>query len=316
MRFVRTLRRAVRLAGWMAVAAALALGGAGLIGQLSHPPGDDHRAELTYSADVALTARLDSVAAQLTDVGTIVDGLSGDARNALVAVASGDGAAVRSALDEGTSRASSAESSVAAIRAGLVGLPGDGPNAATEYANATLARRATLIAALDSVTGLSDLWGSVTARAGDAATLTLAIRDHDADVAAAATLGVQAQYTPAIAKLDAARTILLQIQELRQAFVSSADQTVLDDWITSHGNYDVALRALYRALKASGGKRNPIVDADYVQENVARAALPADNRAIVVIVAEVSQAGLTQAIVAIEGARGRIDQALEAASPS
>jgi hypothetical protein len=315
MRFVRALRRPVRFVGWIAVAAALALGGAGLIGQLSHPPGDARREELTYTRDVALKTRLDAVAAQLTDVETLVDGLSGDAKSALIAVASGDGSVLRSTLDDGTTRAATAESSVAAIRATFADVPGGDPSAAAEYANATLARRAALLSALDSITGLSDLWGSVTARATDAAALTLAIRSHDATVAAAASLGVQAQYPAAIAKLDAAAALLARIEQIRRTFVSSTDSTVLDDWVARHARYDTALEALYKALRASHGKRNPTVDADYREENLARDALPPDNRAIVVIVAEVSQAGLTQAVLAIEGLRGQIDQALGAVSP-
>ena len=164
--------------------------------------------------------------------------------------------------------------------------------------------------------GLGDLWTSVTAKARDAATLTLAIRNHDAAVAAAAALGVNAQYAAAIDQLRQAQTLLAQIGQLRADIVTSTDQTVLDDWIARHYRYDKALLALYRALNASHGQRNPVVDAAYREENLARQDLPSDNRAIVVIVAEVAQGGLNQAVVAIEDARGRIDQALGELTPS
>jgi hypothetical protein len=310
------LGRPARSIGWLAVAVALALGGSGLVAQVSHPPGDTRREELTYSNDVVMTARLDAIADQLTQVSSTVDGLSADAKAALLAVASGDGDALKLAIDRGSGRAASVQTTIATVRSSLAGLPGDGPAAAVSYANTTLVRRADLLAALDSVAGLGDLWDGVTARAGEAATLILAIRNHDSGVAGAASLGVQAQYAAAIEKLAGVQTILAHIVAQRQQVVTTADSTILDDWITRHQRYDRALLALYKALKASGGVRNPVVDAAYREENLARQGLPPNNREIVVIVAEVAQGGLNQAVVAIEDARGRIDQALTSVSPT
>jgi hypothetical protein len=47
---------------------------------------------------------------------------------------------------------------------------------------------------------------------------------------------------------------------------------------------------------------------------VAFAQLPPDRRTIIVIVSEVTRGGLTQAVLAIEDARGRIDDALAEAA--
>ena len=305
----------MRAIGWLAVAAVLALGGAGIVSQASHPPGDVRREELTYTADVALKVRLDALAAKLEDVGSLVDGLSGDAKASLVAVTSGDGTALQEALDRGTGRARSAETTVDAIRTSLAGLPGEGPAAAATYANATLVRRADLLAAVDAVGSLGDLWDSVTGKAAQAASLTLAIRDHDTIVANAASLGVQAKYSAALDELSKASAALAEIAQLRAEIVTTTDPTVLDDWIARHDTYDRALATLYQALQASGGQRNPVVDEAYRQENIARGNLPADNRQIVVIIAEVAQAGLNDAVVAIEDARGRIDEAVAAVQP-
>jgi hypothetical protein len=310
------LGRLARSIGWLVIAAALAFGGSGLIAQLSHPPGDARREELTYPNDVAMTGRLDAIAEQLTQVSATVDGLSTDAKAALLAVTSGDGDALQQAITRGTGRATSVQTTITTVRSSLAGLPGDGAAAAVAYANTTLVRRADLLAALDSVAGLGDLWASVTAKASEAATLILAIRNHDAAVAEAASLGVQAQYTAAIDKLADAATILHQIVVLRKEVVTTADSTILDDWIARHQRYDTALVGLYQALKASGGLRNPTVDAAYREENLARDGLPPNNGEIVVIVAEVAQSGLNQAVVAIEDARGRIDEALSSVSPT
>jgi hypothetical protein len=156
----------------------------------------------------------------------------------------------------------------------------------------------------------------VTTQANAAAALILAIRTHDTTVAAAATLGVQANYAAAIEQMTAAAAVTQQVVQLRLEVVSGTDSTVLDDWIKVHQAYDTTLTNLYAALKKSHGVRNPVVDAAYRAEQQARANLPADNRQIIVIVAEVAQGGLNQAVIAIDDARGRIDQALGAAGAS
>jgi hypothetical protein len=310
------LGHVARTLGWLALAVGLALGGAGLAGQLSHPPGGPNREELTYAADGTLRGQLDELATQLTGISPIVDGLADDARAALTAVAAGDGEALQVAVTRGTNQANLAQSTVAGVRSSLAGLPGDGHDATAVYANDTLVRRAALLAALDSVGGLGPLWDSVTVRASDAASLIVAIRNHDTTVASAAAQGVQAKYAAALELMTQAGTILDQISELRRQIVAGSDATVLDDWIARNLRHDTALTNLYKALRSSGGQRNPVVDAAYREELLARQDLPKDNREIVVIVAEVAQAGLNQAVIAIDDARGRIDQALATVAPS
>src|SRR4051794_20175884 len=110
------LGRVARSIGWLAVAIALAFGGSGLVAQLSHPPGDTRREELTYHNDVAMSARLDAIAQQLTQVSTTVDGLSADAKAALLAVSSGDGDALKQAIDRGSGKAASVQTTIASVR--------------------------------------------------------------------------------------------------------------------------------------------------------------------------------------------------------
>jgi len=286
------------------------------VAQLSHPPGDERRAELTWVADQSLGVSLDSITKQLEDVGTQVDSLSADAKDALIAVSSGDGDGLTEALDRGAARASAIDATVAQLRVTLGGLPGASPDDATVYATEVIARRAALDAAVAAVGTLSGQWSSVTARSTDAATLTSAIRTHDATLASAAAAGVKAQYAQAIGLCNKALTVMAEISSMRNEFVQPDQATVLDDWIARHLRLDNALLVLYQALKASGGVRNPTVDAAYREENAALAALPSDNREVVVIISQVAQAGLNDAVVAIEFARGQIDAAIQEAVPS
>jgi hypothetical protein len=301
---------------WLALAVVLALGGAGLVGQLTHPPGDASRGELTWTSDQALGSRLSTISGGLQDIGSLVDALDDDAKAALVAVSSGDADGLQAALDRGAERAKTIDTTAAALRASYAELPGGDPADVTRYSGATLSLRSALGAALEAVGSLSDEWGRVAARTTDAASLTEAIRGHDNTLVDAATAGVKAQYAQAISKCDEALALMNQITIMRNDYVQPGQTTVLDDWIARHLRYDEALLALYDALKASDGKRNATVDAAYKEEEAALADLPADNREIVVIIAQVSQGGLNDAVLAIEFARGQIDAAIEAALPT
>jgi len=309
------LGRIARTLGWLVLTTALAVAGAGLVAQVSPPPGDQRREELTYAADAALAVQLDAVNARLTAAAQLVDQLSADARSTLVAVASADGTALAGTLAHGTAIAGEIDATAAAIQSTLDALPGADASATASYSNAALVRRAALASALDAVSSLGAQWAGVSSRANSAALLTNAIQQHDATVAAAAAKGVVADYAGAVDLLKQATELLVELSALRQQVVPATGTTVLDTWISVHTTYDEALSTLYSALVTSGGKRNPVVDAAYRAENQARQSLPPDNRAILVIVSEVAQGGLDQGVAAIEEARGRIDQALATTSP-
>jgi hypothetical protein len=303
---------------WLALASVLALGGAGLVGELTHPPGGPSREELTFAGDHALASRLDDASARLREVAGNVDRLSSDAKAALAALATTDSATLQKNLDHGSGIAVVITTETKDLRNSLAGLPGDGPAASLQFSNATLVRRAAILAALDSANGLADRWETVTGRSVDAARLASMLNDHETTVAAAASLGVQGRYADALAKLAQAATTLQDITGLQAQLItsSSSDVTVLDAWVSAHTRYDNALVALYKALTASHGKNSLEVMAALREEGLARAQLPSDDRQLVLIIAQIAASGLDQAVVAIEDASGRINSALAEASPS
>jgi len=308
MRIIGGLARTI---AWVVVAAALALGGAGLIGQLSHPPGGPSRAELTYAADATLKAGLDGTSDGLRAVRAQVDQLASDARAALEAVGGADATTIRAALARGEKTATKIVGSVEAIRADVQNLPGDGPNAAIEYSNDLLARRASTFAALDAAEDLVQRWKAVTDRSSRAAELTIALDERRLEQPVGEHEGRAAQYQQAIATLNHALDLLNQAQVLRAELLTSADQTVLDEWVARHRKYDEALMTLYQVLLDTGGVVTHDVEVAYHEENIARAELPTDSRALIVIVAEIARGDMNQAVVAIEDARGRISEALQ-----
>jgi len=310
-RTLAALGRVFRGLAWTVGFALLAASAAGLIGLSWHAPGSPARAELTYLGDHALAGRLDTATAQLELIAADVTKLTTEAKIALSEVASIDPTRLRDALARGGVLATAIDVAARDLRLSLAGLPGDEPGARIEYSNATLVRRAAILAAIDAATGLAAQWQGVTGRAVDAAELVSLIASHDATVIDAAANGRAEKYKVATTTLDEALLTIEDIQKLRVRLIASSEPTVLDEWIERNTAYDIALKKLYAALvKAHGDVLNLNVQAAYNEEKLARAQLPPDRRTIIVIVSEVARGGLTQAVLAIDEAHGRIDEAL------
>ena len=309
-RLLPNLMRAVRGIVWTALFAVLAAGAAGLIAQASHPPGSPARADLTAEGDAVLNARLDQASLRLQAISDDVDGLAADAKAALEQLSGTDQTAVQSSLEHGSQAADSIDTAARTVLAELAGLPGDEPDAVLRYGNETLARRAAVLAALDAAAGLKASWLQVTTQTLQASDLMALISDHDQVVLDAAAQGRSRQYGPAATTLNDAILAVANVKQQRDKLIADTGPTVLDEWIERNRNYDLALQALYVALEQSHGKVTVKVQAARRLEREAFAQLPPDRRTIVVIVAEVARGGLTQAVLAIEDARGRIDDAL------
>jgi hypothetical protein len=308
------LGRATRAVVWTVVLAVLAAGGAGLVGQAWHAPGSPARAELTYPGDAALGARLDDATARLTEIAAEVERLAEEAKVALEEATSSDPTRLRESLQRGGQAAATIDVETRALRDALADLPGDGPAAVLEYSNDTLVRRSAILAAVDAALSLAAQWRQVAARANEVANLTGLIAQHDTTVLDAAARGRDHAYREATAILDQALLVVADVQSARARLIAGSEPTVLDEWIQRNSDYDLALRTLYAALEASGGKVTVEVQSARRAEQVALAQLPPDRRTIIVIVSEVTRGGLTQAVLAIEDAHGRIDDALAEAA--
>lgn len=315
-RTLRSLGRVLRGVTWTLLFAVLAASGAGLVDGTWHAPGSPARAELTYDGDTSIARRLDVASVELQRIADDVDELSRQAKIALSEVASTDPSRLNAALDQGADIAAAIDSATLDLRDALIGLPGDGPTAAIDYSNATLVRRAAILAAIDAAASLGAQWTLVQNRSADAAQLTSLIARHDTTVLQAAAKGVDHKYADAVKILDDAILTVTQIKALRVRLIASTEPTVLDEWIQRNQTFDVALQALYAALVASKGKPTITVLSARRVEEEAFAQLPPDRRTILVIVAEVARGGLTQAVLSIEEASGRIEDALAEADPA
>ena len=311
----RIARRLAGGIGWTVLLALLAVSGAGLVGETVHAPGSPARAELTWAGDTALAGPLNGAANQLAAISSDVDDLAAHAKTALSEITSLDPSRLRTALEEGGLVAARIDTQTKALRTSLVGLPGDGPTAAIDFGNSTLARRAAILAAIDAAAGVASAWQSVTGRAADAAEVTSLISRHDQTVLSAAQQGVAGNFAGALPILDNALTLIDSVHDLRDRLIAGTEDTVLDEWIQRNTAYDKALQNLYAALVKSKGDPTTLdVQVARREEQIAFKDLPPDRRTIIVILSEVARGGLTQAVIAIEDAHGRIDDALGSAA--
>ena len=313
-RYLPLAERGLRGIFWAALFGVLAAGGAGLIGAAWHAPGSPARAELTYAGDAALGARLDAATAALAEIADEVDVLADAAKSALEEVTSRDPTRLRAAIERGNEAATAIEAGAAELRQSLADLPGGDAAAIVTYSNATLVRRSTVLAAISGASGLAIYWRQVAARATETANLTTLLDRHDQTVLAATADGRAERWQRAVRVLDDALLIVADVQSARTKLIAGSDGTVLDEWITRNRDFDAALQNLYVALRDSGGNfQTTAVQKAFVEEERAKDRLPPDRRTIIVIVSEVTRGGLTDAVIAIEDARGSIDAALATA---
>jgi hypothetical protein len=296
---------------WTALFAVMAAGGAGLIAQATHSPGSPARGDLTAEGDAILNRRLDAATGQLQTISSNVAGLADAAKTALEELTSADQTKLQQSLEQGDALAVSISDDTRALQLTLASLPGNEPNTALRYSNDTLVRRAATLTALDAAAGLQAGWEQVSARAHEASQVTELIAEHDQTVLDAAAKGRTRQYAKAVARLDDAILAVAAVKEQRTKLIADPGRTVLDEWIDRNRDYDLALQAVYSALVASHGNPSTTrVQKARVAERRAFEQLPPDRRTIIVIVAEVARGGLTQAVIAIEDARGRLEDAL------
>ena len=98
---------------------------------------------------------------------------------------------------------------------------------------------------------------------------------------------------------------------MRDRLAPTTDVTTLTTWLDRNADYDGALRTLYQSLLDAKGRVTAAVRRAFTAEQKARERLPGDTRGLVVIMAEVAQGGLNQAVISIEEARGELFAALQ-----
>jgi hypothetical protein len=302
---------------WLGAAALISLGAAGMVASVGGPPGGGGRPELTWAGDAAIAPALDAAQGDLAAIADQVDALAQEGRLALAALAATDLPALQRAVGDGSVLAETIGTRVRDLAARVAALPALRPDAALFYGTETSRRQQRLLTALAAAGQLPSVWSRFSGGAAAAAQLTDLLAAHDRQAGAAAALGRAGRYADALRQLEAAAVTLDAARRLRDQLANAVDVSVLDAWIGRNATYDAALRTLYLALAASGGRVTSAVREALAAEQAARAQLPPDTRGLVVILSEVARGGMNQSVIAIEEVRGTLAAVLggEASGP-
>ncbi len=309
---VTAARPAAAAVVWIVAAIVIALGAAGLVAAMAPGPDRPVVPGLTYENDAAVAGRLDAIETDLRALADDVDALGSQARGALAAMINGDADTVDAAIAKGDELLAAIAEQTKAIRADLSTVPHvRAPEADLRVSPEVRRRYARLLPVPTATDGLDAAWVQLTVGAAAAGRLAAQLAEHDRLVAAAAEQGRAAKYKAAIATLDEAAATIAASRAFRDRLVATVDVTVLDQWLERNETYDKALAALYQALASVGGKVTDKVREAIAAEKAARARLPPDARGLVVIMADIGRGSLNRAVIAIEGAKAELSEALE-----
>jgi hypothetical protein len=301
-------------AAWLFVVIMFALGTAGLVTAMAHLPGTDSRSELTWRADQAIKPALDFATGELDRIATDFEALGGQGRLAVAALAQGDAKQLEEAMTAGQALVDKIVLSVAGVRSGLRTLPGFGPIQQRFFSAPTIERWNSINAALDTTDGLGAIWLSLTTGGTDAVRLMSLLEQHDEFVGLAAKLGSEGNFTEAVHQLDLAAPVFQELRTLQVQLSNRVDVALLEELLDRTARVDDALRALYTLLVLTNGESTAEVKAALAAVDAARDELPEDTRALSVILTDIGRTGPNEAVIRIEGARGRLLDAIGALS--
>jgi hypothetical protein len=295
---------------------AIAFGAAGIVAAMDHAGATSSRVELTAAGDAEVTPLLDAAQTDLAALADQVAALGAQARAALAALNAADPTVGETAITQGDALVRDVVARTAALRRELAAVPYVGtPAAGLTVSAAVVARHAALVAALDATDGLDAAWTRLTVGSVSATRMSALLAEHDRLVGLAADRGVHAKYADAIKLIDQAETQITAARALRDQLAITVDVSVLDEWLARNDDYDVALRTLYVEISKVSRVVTAATRAAVKAEAAARARLPTDTRGLVVIMADIGRGGMNSAVIAIEGARATLADALDAGTP-
>ena len=302
---------------WLALIFVIALGAAGIVTGMDHPPGSAGRTDISAAGDAVVNARLDAATADLSTLADTVQALGTQARGALAALNGTDEAATGTAISKGDQLVAEVIDRTTRLRDELAKVPYVGtPTAGLTVSDEVIARHAALVAALDATDGLDADWARLSAGSVAATKMGGYLAQHDALIGQAVANGRLARYDAAIALIDKAAQQITAARAERDELAKTVDVSVLDEWLNRNGDYDVALKNLYTAIKKVGKKVTDSTRQAVKAEAAARARLPPDSRGLVIIMADIGRAGMNEAVIGIEEARGKLTDAIDAATAS
>jgi hypothetical protein len=296
---------------WLFVMTLVAFGSAGIVAGIDHPPGTPARAELTWTYDRAIEPELETSAAQLRDLAVQLEKLGTLARGSLAAIAADKTETLDQALADGTALLAQIDETTLAMTSRLERSPGIGPNQDLLLSVRNQQIHALLLSGLESTKGLAANWAALTKGASDATRLTGLLDEHDKLIVSAIDTAIDRKFKTAIRRIDAASEALDEAARIRDRLRARTDVATLTEWLRRNKDYDTALRRLYVVSSRSPTKVTDELRSALAAERQARAQLPRDTSGLVIIMSDVSRAGLNQTVTAIERARAKLGDAID-----
>jgi hypothetical protein len=301
----------VRPVIWTVVAAAVALGSAGIVAATDHFADAETKPELTWAADRALSARLDTAVEGLLQVSADVDLLAQMALDSLTAL---DQASLAAAREDGDRAVASIERRTAALDAQLAcgawTAARDG-DLARVNSPALIDRYHRVCRALAAAEPLAGHWQSLVAGSSVFMQVVGDIEAHDLAAGEALQAAAGGRYDEALAKLDVATAALADATTISDQLKALTDVYTLSELLSRYRQMDDALRLLWQIERESAGSVTPQVLAAMKVINEKKALLPTTNAFIRVVSHEMSGQIRADAI-AIEVARGSLEGELSA----
>ena len=295
---------------WLLAAVLIALGAAGVVAGMDTPaPDGADRTGRTGHGDALVDASLDAIEGDLRALSASVAALGEQARGILASMASNETDAVDAATAQGTQLVADIKTSGERIRTALDLVPIVGtPAAAYELSRETGDRHAAYVGGLAATDPIEPAWTRLVVSALAANRLSGLLADHDQAVADAAAAGRKADYRTALGHLEDADAAIADARTMRDRLKATVDVTTLDQWLERSHAYDVALRALYDAVRRGASTEDIRRAMD--KEQAAKDRLPPDTRALVLIMADIGQGGINDAAADIEQAHSDLEEAL------
>ncbi|HEY7737349.1 MAG TPA: hypothetical protein VH813_11190 [Candidatus Limnocylindrales bacterium] len=302
---------AVSRAAWAVGAVAIAFGAAGLVATLDHAPSSGGRPEISWAADASVRPSLEAAAGELQAIEADLDRLAEVAKAALVTLVARDTDELTTLIDEGAALTAKIDKASAALQSRMAALGGTGLGAGVSLGADVEARRTALVDAAAETQPLAATWARLKGGAVTAIELTDVLEGHDNAVVEATNAGRRQRYTAALQHLDVADDRMAAAVELETQLQNTVDVSTLHEWLTRSQAYDQALRHLYAALRVSAGRVTRSVREAFAEEQAARARLPATTRPLVIVMNDIAQGSVNDAVITIERARGRLQDALD-----
>jgi hypothetical protein len=250
-----TGRGLIRL-GWLVLAAGLALGSAGIVAAAEHLPSSATRPELTWGADQAMSAKLDSAVRDLARLKDDVDSLGDQARKTLSSLTQQNELALQSAWNDGWNHVTAIDAGAADLTQRLQCGAWDSASQADlakKYSPPLIDRYHKVCLAIGSVSPLHDDWSAMVSGSRTAIRVVEDIQTWDSMAESARESAVMGRYPDALAKLRSAATSIADATVVADDLGKTLDVSTLTKWLSRIKQMDDALQVLWQLMIDTNG---------------------------------------------------------------